>query len=62
MVAMVLVVVAVLGGGFFFFFSLAADYGRGCYRWSGGGGGCGWLESFCGGYFLFYFNEFFILL
>ena len=26
-----------------------------------GGGGCGLLKGFCGGYVLFYFNEFFIL-
>ena len=51
-----------VGGGLIFF----SCHGmwlphRGCCWGSGGGGGCAWLKGFCGGYFLFYFNEFFIL-
>ena len=39
---------------FFFFFScrgLLLSH-RGCCRWSGGGGGCGWPKGFCGWLFL----------
>ena len=61
-------VVTVLLVIWFFFFSLVV--GCGCHMevvaggvnvCGGGGGGCAWLKGFCGGYFLFYFNEFSIL-
>jgi len=38
------------------------DGGCGGYCcWSGSGGDYGWVKGCCSGYFLFYFNEFFIL-
>ena len=47
---------------FFFFFFLAVGCGYCGSCWGNDGGGdCGRMKDFWGGYFLFYFNELFIL-